>query len=247
MTKEQKNVNGVTGKEMKEVIKELDEYLEKPIPTVGKSVEFMAECIVKAHEALQKDDEISEEGQEIIGRLKGEEAEEITNEEKGTFSRIVKELSKTMNISDPLDVKTADLETLREEIISLGKEIDPKQDEKEVFSKEALTMIEKLGVEIEWSKTKPASKKKKEGPKEAKEGPKEASETGPGVIASILEFVTAAKKPISIDGILTKLSGRFPDRNPDAMIKTIRVQLPKRMSKEKGVNIVKSEKGYIIQ
>ena len=78
-------------------------------------------------------------------------------------------------------------------------------------------------------KIKPVTKKKA--------GPKKASTTGPGVIASILEFVTEFG-PITKDEVVSKLSERFKDRDPVAMAKTVQAQLPKRMSKEKGINIV---------
>lgn len=88
-------------------------------------------------------------------------------------------------------------------------------------------------------KAKPAGEKKKGGP-----GPKAGGPDGPGVIGSIHEFLTGAgKKGISEDQILAKLSERFPDRDPVAMKKTIRAQLPGRMAKEKGLKIeTKTEK-----
>ena len=67
---------------------------------------------------------------------------------------------------------------------------------------------------------------------------------GPGVIASILEFVTkAGKKGISKESILTKLTTRFPERVSEGMSKTINVQLPVRMSRERKVKIVKLDNG----
>jgi len=85
-------------------------------------------------------------------------------------------------------------------------------------------------------KKEPVKEKAKVEPKK-KAGPKKTSTTGPGVIASILEFVTEFG-PITKDEIVLKLSERFVDRDPVAMAKTVQVQLPKRMSKEKGINIV---------
>ena len=67
---------------------------------------------------------------------------------------------------------------------------------------------------------------------------------GPGVIASILEFVTkAGEKGISKESILTKLTTRFPERASEGMGKTINVQLPVRMSRERKVKIVKLDNG----
>src|SRR5690242_9905472 len=71
-------------------------------------------------------------------------------------------------------------------------------------------------------------------PKDAK-GSAKAKDKGPGVIGSILEFLMAATKdaPLTKDALLDKLAKRFPDRDADAMRKTINCQVPGRLSKEK--------------
>lgn len=84
-------------------------------------------------------------------------------------------------------------------------------------------MLKKLGVEP--VKPKPKAKKKK----------------GPGVIASIVEFIS--EKPVSKETILKKLTKRFPERNPDSMKKTINVQVPNRIKKEKNESLTKKDNG----
>ena len=84
---------------------------------------------------------------------------------------------------------------------------------------------------------------KKEAP--AKKAPVKAAKKGPGVIASILEFIT--DKPITESQILEKLVKRFPERTGDAMTKTIRIQIgskarPTRMEKERNVSFLIGEK-----
>ena len=75
-------------------------------------------------------------------------------------------------------------------------------------------------------------------------GQKTKSEKGPGVIATIFSLVSqSGKKGISKAEILEKLTEMFPDRAPEGMEKTINVQLPGRMSKERKVKIVKLESG----
>ena len=67
---------------------------------------------------------------------------------------------------------------------------------------------------------------------------------GPGVISTIFSLVSqSGKKGISKQEILDKLIELFPDRATEGMNKTIGVQLPGRMSKEKKVSIVKNEAG----
>ncbi len=71
--------------------------------------------------------------------------------------------------------------------------------------------------------------------------PKKASSDGPGVIGSILEFIQEAPKTgISIENIHAKLIERFPDRQAEAMLKTVKAQVggkksPCRMEREKKV------------
>ena len=75
-------------------------------------------------------------------------------------------------------------------------------------------------------------------------GQKTKSEKGPGVIATIFSLVSqSGKKGISKQEILDKLTEMFPDRASEGMEKTINVQLPGRMSKERKVKIVKLESG----
>jgi hypothetical protein len=66
---------------------------------------------------------------------------------------------------------------------------------------------------------------------------------GPGVISTIFDLVKSSKKGITKAELLTKLVELFPDREKAGMEKTINVQLPKRMSTERKVNIIKSEDG----
>lgn len=75
-------------------------------------------------------------------------------------------------------------------------------------------------------------------------GKKTKSEKGPGVISTIFSLVSqSGKKGISKAEILEKLTEMFPDRATEGMEKTIGVQLPGRMSKERKVKIVKLESG----
>jgi hypothetical protein len=78
-------------------------------------------------------------------------------------------------------------------------------------------------------------------------GQKSKEPKGPGVITTILSLVTnSGKTGISKADILSKLTEMFPDHNPEGLGKTISVQLPKRLSKERNVKIEKTEKGNFI-
>lgn len=102
------------------------------------------------------------------------------------------------------------------------------QDVKDAERREADRKAEKKKQAVR--KEKGASKKKTEKTSATKK------QKTPGVIMSILEFVKS-HGPISEEKILSLLKRRFPDRNPESMGKTIKAQLPNRMSREKSINI----------
>lgn len=76
--------------------------------------------------------------------------------------------------------------------------------------------------------------------------PKKRGPKGPGVIKTIAELVSNAtpENPVSKAQILDELCSRFPDRQRESMEKTINVQVPNRLRKEKGLNIQKNDDGY---
>ncbi|MDD3735563.1 MAG: hypothetical protein PHO11_00175 [Bacteroidales bacterium] len=76
---------------------------------------------------------------------------------------------------------------------------------------------------------------------------KKPAPKGPGVISTIFTLVSDSEKTgISKADIFAKLVEMFPDRAVDGMEKTINVQLPSCMSKERGVEIKKLETGNFV-
>lgn len=93
---------------------------------------------------------------------------------------------------------------------------------------------------------KKSAEKKKTAAKKSAAPKKDKPAKGPGVLASILEFIQ--KGPITKEKILKQLEKRFPDRESEAMAKTINAQIggkksPCRMEKERKVKFVISDKG----
>jgi hypothetical protein len=84
-------------------------------------------------------------------------------------------------------------------------------------------------------------------PKEKGKAPPKKAEGG-GVIGTIVEVLSkaTAKKPISKAQIADVLAAKFPDRTREAMLKTVNVQVPTRLRKEKNLNIEKNENGYFV-
>lgn len=66
----------------------------------------------------------------------------------------------------------------------------------------------------------------------------------PGVVKAILSCIDEFG-PITKDEILQKLVEKFPTRKESAMKKTISAWLPNGFNKRKGMNIIKTEKGFI--
>lgn len=80
------------------------------------------------------------------------------------------------------------------------------------------------------------------GKKAAKKGKadgKKKEDKGPGVIASIVEFLKAAssKSPLTKDQLADKLAKRFPDRERESMLRTINVQVPNRLKTDKELDV----------
>jgi len=84
-------------------------------------------------------------------------------------------------------------------------------------------MCKKLGIVIE-----------KKAP--AKKGPKK-----PGVIATIVTLISS--KPMSKKKLLKELVKAFPDRDADKMEKTLNIQVPNRIRKEKNESLTENKKG----
>lgn len=171
---------------------------------------------------------------------------------------------KVVGIFEALDFKTASKWTPKKMQQQIKKLPELTDDETNLDDDELNSLLDDLlaavdseeAVEIEAPETKKAgggkvvkksSKKKTTTAK--KTGPKKAGGNGkPGVIGSILEFLQAAsaKKPLTKEQIVAKLANRFKDRDPESMAKTVNVQVPSRISAEKGVNVEKNENGYYI-
>lgn len=83
------------------------------------------------------------------------------------------------------------------------------------------------------------------GKPKGKRPEKAGGDKGPGVIGSIVEFLSAASedKPITKKQIVEKLAKRFPDREAEAMAKTVNIQIPGRLKKDKSLDVRKADEG----
>lgn len=120
--------------------------------------------------------------------------------------------------------------------------LDPEKEKAINEAHKAVVEAEKVFAEAKTKLTEAkANLKKLTGGKKSKE------EKGPGVISTIFALVKeSGKSGISKSQILDKLTEMFPDRATEGMEKTIGVQLPGRMSKERKVKIVKNEAGSYV-
>ena len=106
---------------------------------------------------------------------------------------------------------------------------EPVAKKKEKAGKEKTSKTEKSGKEKAEKKEKSAKEKK-----EVK---------GPGVIKTIVSTIKD-HGPITKEQILEKLVKSFPERDAEAMKKTINVQVPNRINKEQNFQIENTDKGW---
>lgn len=72
------------------------------------------------------------------------------------------------------------------------------------------------------------------------EAPVTVNTTKPGVVQAIITFVKESKgNQFVLSDIHTVLIKQFPDRNPAGLLRTIRTQVPHRLSKERGFEFVR--------
>lgn len=99
---------------------------------------------------------------------------------------------------------------------------------------------DKAGKEKTSKTEKPAKEKAEKKEKPAK---KEKEVKGPGVIKTIVSTIKD-HGPITKEQILEKLVKAFPERDAEAMKKTINVQVPNRINKEQDFQIENTDKGW---
>lgn len=91
--------------------------------------------------------------------------------------------------------------------------------------------------------------KKGKSPKKAKVGAADKIKT-PGVIDTIEAVLKAAGekgKGVTKEQIADKLAKAFPDRERDAMLKTVNVQVPSRLKSDRNLKVTKDDNGYMIK
>jgi len=93
-------------------------------------------------------------------------------------------------------------------------------------------------------KEKQKKEKKKEG---ATKNNKKKQGGKPGVIATIVSILSSTKKGFTVEEITERLAKAFPERDAEGMSKTTKVQVGGRIQKEKGLNVVKEGKKYMIK
>jgi hypothetical protein len=158
--------------------------------------------------------------------------------------RIVDEINKELNPDPAIKVVSRTTSSM---IISEIKEVVEAFEGKATVSQKTLDFLTDQEMDVPAdirAKTKAsASAKKSTGEKKAPK--KEAGEKKPGVITTIEAIIRASSKykPVSRDKILSQLRKNFPDKEETSMMNTIKVQLPGRMAKEKGMNIKVNDKG----
>lgn len=206
-----------------EIIEEEDDLKKSTFALLA----ALAEEDPEEEEDETEEDDENEEEDDADGDADSDEEEVETEEEEDLNALTVKELQKRCKAAG---LKFKDKKTTKKQLIAMLK-ADAEEEADEPEPEEA-----------------PASKPEKK--KQAAGGKKKGGkDSGPGVIASILEFITkSGKKGITKEEIGEKLTARFPERESVAMMKTINAQIggkksPTRMEREKAVEFaIKNDK-----
>jgi outer membrane biosynthesis protein TonB len=142
-----------------------------------------------------------------------------------------------------------DAETQEEAVEAPAKEEDVQEAEepveKPVKAKAKAVKVEEATEE----ETENVPVKQPKAKKDKVQKVKRAKSAGPGVIASIIEFLStgSAKSPLSEEDLLAKLVERFPARSADSMTGTVRAQSASRILKDRGLEVKSNDKGRWIE
>jgi len=107
--------------------------------------------------------------------------------------------------------------------------------------------VEELTFNLEEEEKKVKEVKKEADKKKIEKKEKKKQNKNPGVIATIVTILSETKKGVTIDEIVARLTKAFPERNPEGMKKTVKVQIGGRIKKEKGLNVSKDDDKYTIK
>jgi len=144
------------------------------------------------------------------------------------------------DLDEPIDAELVDEEAQAERLV--GDDSDEEAVPAEEPPEEVVAVDHEEQPEEVAEPVKP--KRKRGGPLRPTAKPKKV-----GVIVSIEEFLRGASsgEPLGKKAICEKLASRFPERSPDSMGKTVNVQVPTRLAKDKGCVVQKNEGGYWIE
>lgn len=236
-----------------EAIKVAAELLEDGDMLTEATHGVLVDMEVELPAGIVVNDEAEDEGAE-------DEETEISLEDLISLAR---EMNDIMKLAPAIDVKEGDFDVLKAAVMEncyddAGCQIY----ETDEFTASSWATLKTLGIipvneDGVSQPTSPAPKEEKKGKgnkkektekpakkeKAPKKGKAENAPKGPGVIKSI---VAAIKDdgPITKEEILDKLVKLFPDRDAEAMKKTINVQVPNRINKEQDFTIENSDKGW---
>jgi len=227
----------VTKTELKKVAKELNEQmgLEPPILLDLKVSALKEKCIEAAGQIDLEQDEYSDGVWEVLSAL-GCDPREPVEETEGDETVVEGEEA-------DVAVEEAMEDSLVEDFKAAKKLVELKElaQEWECFANLDLDSYAGLQgpkkLRADMLECMPDELREQVAPKAADKPTKEKkakAPKGPGVIATIATAIEeAGENGISKEEILEKLVAAFPDREADRMKKTINVQVPTRISKER--------------
>lgn len=188
--------------------------------------------------------------QDKLKELLLEAAENLVVEDEEDVSEATVKALKSIDAKIPwLEDEDKDVEEI-EDIEGMEDEDDDEddQDDDEVEEIKTESVPEKSAKKKEKSKKadKPTKEEKTDKPK-GKKPEKAKGKSGKGIIATIVSLLEKAtkKQPITKAEIIDVLKKEFPDRDVRGMTRTVHVQVPGRISREKfKLGVTEDGKGF---
>lgn len=253
-----KKLDEMSKRERKTLLMEASEEIQNicnfdPPLEIAKTEEKLISNLKEAYVAGYQDEdnpadpekELSQEALEVFTQLgcyngQQEQGEPEEQAEEVDDLAVEVEEAKTIEALKKIVKANDEFESLREGLGSYTSKTSLKK-----------LMLKVLSGEVEVksatrSKTTTKGKSTKGSPSKSKESTPPKSKKGKGIIATIVELVEKAPKTegVTKEKILETLVKEFPDRDPDAMQKTIQVQVPNRITRERFEVGKTTEGGY---
>ena len=226
-----KSEKGYSSDDLAKLAEEMNEIMGlDPAIDIELEEEALLGRITEESVEIRPDDDFSKESVDLLIKLglMDDGSEKEGTEEEDENSNFVDEENEPEQVAEE---EVDETETVKE-------------DKKDKKSGKGKNKPEPKKSKAEPKKSKEKAKETEEKKKSDKNSPKKPTEKKVGVIVSIVEFIEASgEKGITKKQIVEKIKKRFPERKEKSIQSTVNVQVPGRIRKDRGLNLVKDDEG----